>query len=90
MKIWKWPLEITDLQTLDIPSDATILTVQTQNGSPQLWALCATPVENTTPRHIAIYGTGNPLPDNVGRYISTFQMHDGAFVFHAFEVANGK
>ena len=31
-------------------------------------------------------GTGNPMPDEPGEYIATFQMHGGALVFHAFEL----
>ena len=85
MRIWKWTLNMTDVQTVEMPAGAKPLTVQLQGGMPQLWALCdeRSPVE---PRLIAIYGTGNPMPANPGRYISTFQMAGGSLVFHAFEI----
>lgn len=94
MRIWKWALPVTDRQTVMIPGGAKLLDVQVQKGPmqerfAQLWALCD---ENAPPepRHIAIYGTGNPMPDEPGDYIATFQMHGGALVFHAFEVAHAQ
>ena len=94
MRIWKWALEVTDRQTVMIPTGAKLLDVQVQPGPMQnhccqLWALCDqnAPVE---PRHIAIYGTGNPMPDEPGEYVATFQMRGGALVFHAFEVAHAQ
>ena len=89
MRIWKWNLSITDNQTLKMPVGAKILSAQVQRGNYCLWALCddskGVLSEN---REIAIYGTGNPIPDNPGKYISTFQLLDGDLVFHAFEVDN--
>lgn len=84
MRIWKWPLMITDRQTIEMPSGAKMLTVQMQGERPQLWALC----DETNPlteRKIAIYGTGNPVPDEPGQYIATFQSHGGLLVWHVFE-----
>ena len=89
MRIWKWPLVLTDRQTLMLPAASKILTVQMQYVSPQLWALCDARLAEfygKTPRHIAIYGTGNPMPDDPGEYIATFQMEGGALVWHAFEI----
>ena len=84
MRIWKWPLTIADRQTIEMPSGAKLLTVQMQGERPQLWALCkeANPL---IARKIAIYGTGNPMPDEPGQYIATFQSHGGALVWHVFE-----
>lgn len=86
MRIWKWTLEVTDMQTLELPQGSGILTVQMQNGKPQLWALCNEETERKERRLIAIYGTGNPMPDEPGEYIATFQMFGGGAVFHVFEV----
>ncbi len=86
MKIWKWTLQLIDLQTIKMPIGAKMLTVQIQYGNPQLWALCD-PEEPTEGRHIAIYGTGNPVPDIVGQqYIATFQLCNGELIFHVFEI----
>lgn len=86
MRIWKFPLEVTDRQELRLPVASKILTVQTQRGVPCLWALVNEETAANSLRKIAIYGTGNPLPDNPGEYIATFQMHGGDLVFHVFEV----
>ena len=83
-RIWKWTLEVTDRQLLTLPRGAEILAVQMQGPSPQLWALCD-PDAFPSAREIAIIGTGHAIEAPPGRYISTFQMHDGQLVFHAFE-----
>jgi hypothetical protein len=85
MRIWKFPLAVTDRQTVLLPTGSKLLDVQMQGGACCLWALC----DEDAPKHlrtIAIYGTGNPVPDEPGEYIATFQMHGGALVFHAFEL----
>lgn len=84
MRIWKWSLRVADEQILELPEGAQILDVQIQGGMPQLWAL-VNPTAPKQPRNIAIYGTGHPVPENPGTYIASFQMHDGALAFHAFE-----
>ena len=91
MRIWKWEIEVTDRQTVPMPARAKLLDVQMQNGVCCIWALCEPKAPNE-PRHLAIYGTGNPVPDEPGEYVATFQMADGALVFHVFELmgANAK
>lgn len=84
--IWKYPLHAADSASILMPEGARILTVQTQDGQPQIWALvdqAAKPV----PHYFRIVATGQPftLPE-VCAYIGTFQMHGGALVFHVFMV----
>ena len=85
MRVWKWTLDLASVQTIKVPAGAKFLDVQVQNDTIQIWALCD---ENAPKemRKIAIYGTGNPLPDNPGEYIATFQMYDSNLVLHAFEI----
>ncbi len=84
--IWKLPLTVTDKQSINLPIDSEILSVQNQNGMPCLWAL----VDPEKPKEdilIEIFGTGHPVNYDMGvtrKYISTFQMEGGALVFHAF------
>jgi hypothetical protein len=85
VKIYKWSLAVTDEQTLELPLNARILSVQLQHGQPQLWALIDEHQPRKQSRRIAIYGTENPIPDSPGEYIDTFQMHKGELVFHVFE-----
>ena len=70
MRIWKWKLEATDVQTIEVPAGAKLLDVQMQSGLPNLWALCD---ENapSTPRRIAIYGTGNPMQNRHDLVVTT-------------------
>lgn len=83
--IWKYQLEITDQATLLMPQGAQILCVQVQRNEVCLWALVE-PDNNNEPRDIRIYGTGHPVEDAQQlTYVGTFQLHDGALVFHVFE-----
>lgn len=88
MKIYKYPLEVTDRQTVYLPYNYKILTAQLQFGVLQMWALVDELENLSVPVTIAIYGTGNPMPDEPGEYISTFQLRDGALVFHVFQLAD--
>lgn len=87
-RIWKFPLRITDRQTVDMPAGAQVLTAQLQRGVLQMWALCD-PAAEKTPRTFSVFGTGNPMPNNPGRYVSTFQLSGGELVFHLFEASLG-
>jgi len=86
--IYKYQLRVADIQSIRIPKGANILTVQTQNGTPCLWALVDTdqPFEQ---RSFYIVGTGNQfwLDKNKVKFISTFQLTlpGGIFVGHVFE-----
>lgn len=85
MKIWKYPLQVIDLQSLLIPKGAKLLTVQTQGDMPQLWTLVDEKAQ-IVPRNFATYGTGNPIPDSdPGQYVGTYQIQGGVLVFHVFE-----
>ena len=82
--IWKFPLEIMDEQSIEMPGGAELLTVAVQGGECFLWAVVQ-PKNNRVSRRLNIYGTGHPLPDEPGRHIGTFMLHGGALVFHAFD-----
>lgn len=92
--IWKFPLEVTDVQSVAMPQGAQVLTAQLQGPSYEaratdsslcLWAL-VDPDAPKTVRLLHIFGTGHPVynADSL-RYISTFQLDGGALVFHVFE-----
>jgi hypothetical protein len=81
--IWKQELKITGEQFVELPQGLELLTVQIQNGSPQLWFKC----DPNTPkilRRIRIYGTGVPVSLADEQYLATFQIADGQLVFHVF------
>jgi len=85
MTIWKFPLEVMDTQIIRLPIGAKILTVQMQNAVCNLWAIVDETITEVESRTINIYGTGFPLPEDVGTYLNTFQMMSGGLVFHVFE-----
>ncbi len=93
--IFKYPLQVTDTQVLRLPKNAKILSVQVQmqsedqslKESVQLWALVNKAEPHLEDRKIVMYGTGNPIPNDAGSYISTIQMYRSSLVFHFFEVS---
>lgn len=89
-KIYKYPLKVADKQVIKLPVGAEILTVQTQNETPCIWAL-VNPENETQERHFEVFGTGHDVPNDMGierKYINTFQLHGGGLVFHLFERLN--
>lgn len=87
MTIWKYQLEIDDVVTVQMPLGARILSLQTQDNIPCLWAM-VNPTNPKERRYFLIVGTGHELPNSAteGTYIGTTQTHDGRLVWHVFEV----
>jgi hypothetical protein len=87
LTIYKYLLEIADIQTIEMPKGAQVLTVQRQNNSIALWVLVDATLE-TEKRTFEILSTGKAFKEEKGverKYISTFQVSNGIFVFHVFE-----
>lgn len=86
MTIWKFSLPIDDTMFLSMPAGAKILSVQTQDDEPMLWAL-VDPKAPTVKRSFVLRGTGHPMSyeDAALPFIGTFQMREGALVFHLFD-----
>ena len=83
MTIWKFDLETTDQQVIQMPQGAMILSVQTQRGYPRMWAL-VNPAAEMGGRKINIHGTGHDVTEG-GAFIGTYQLSGGALVFHVFD-----
>lgn len=85
MKIFKYTVPLSDDDLVQMPKGATIISVQTQNGIPMMWAL----VDETQPliqRRLYLRGTGHEMRDAVGKpFIGTFQIQGGVLVFHLFD-----
>lgn len=83
--IHKHTLAVDDVQVLNLPRFALPLSVQMQNGKPQLWALVDTE-QPTAEYTVLCYGTGHevePLP--VGfEFLGTVQLPNVALAFHFF------
>lgn len=82
--VYKYPIPIYDEFGFLMPKGAEILHVNQINDVPYIWALVDTmePLESYS---FALRGTGHNA-DIVGKYIGTFQMHDGQLVFHLFHL----
>lgn len=83
--IWKFELTPNRIQSVPLPLDAQILTVQNKgDNAPLLWAL-VDPEMPTRDRYLGIYITNTAVPDDPGRYIGSFLLYDGSLEFHLFE-----
>lgn len=82
--IWKYILQVTDVQTLSMPKDAKVLTAKTQHGVPCIWVE-VDPKASREDRIFQIIGTGHPISSNPSHYLGTFQIHGGDLVFHIYE-----
>lgn len=84
--VYKYPLEITDSQTVWMPKGSEILSLQVQSGCPFIWALTdpnAVPEERT----FEVYGTGHDIQHISSRtYVGTVQTNGGMLVWHVFEI----
>lgn len=89
--IWKYQLDPTGSQIVQLPEGARILCVQTQaqdyRNTICLWAL----VDPAAPKRdveIRTHGTGHELPPEAVRYgyLGTYQLQGGALVFHVFRL----
>jgi hypothetical protein len=81
-RIYKYPLEITGVQPVDMPAGAKLLSVANQNGTLCLWAMVDTDAPNDR-RVIVICGTGHAMDDAGLIFIGTVLM--GPLVWHVFE-----
>lgn len=83
MKIFKYPLEITNVQSFPIPRGYKILHVGVQNDKLYLWTLIDQKQESDF-AIIHIIGTGQEFDLSSHDYIGSVQMNQ--FVWHIFKV----
>lgn len=84
-RIFKYELSIEMVQTIEIPKDALITSIQEQHGKLCVWALVddSHEMENRT---FYIYGTGHSIKSHCElEFIDTVQMQGGTLVWHIFE-----
>lgn len=88
-QVWKFEIDPKKF-IVEMPKDAEVLTIQTQNEKPYVWAL-VNPDAHTELRQFEVYGTGHNIHYDMGaerKYINTFQLQGGSLVFHLFERIN--
>ena len=86
--IWKFGLEVVDLQDIEMPIGAEILSVQTQYNKVCIWAVCD-PEAKKEKRVFMVKGTGHKFDDSdleYATFIGTTQMHEGQLIWHVYEV----
>lgn len=92
LKIFKYPLEITDDQTIKLPHGARILSAMNQYDNIVLYALISDNEINTEEVSIRIVGTGYDIdffiPSAVFgggyKFLGTVSLYDGKLMFHVF------
>ena len=82
-QIWKFPLELTGVQEVEMPSGSQLLSVAVQQETLCLWAMVDLDRGTKERRMIDIIGTGNPIDSHRRSFIGTVQME--SFVWHVFE-----
>lgn len=86
-KIFKYPLQLTDKQDVELPQGAKVLCVQCQGGQIVLYAEVEDPPLIKQERTFYIIGTGHRMPSEIGLiYIGTVQQPSaaGMFVWHVY------
>lgn len=84
--VWKYDLQINDVQTVYAPFGATPLTAQMQKSKLALWMLIPDVDAPDQPIEIFIFGTGHPMPTIISalHYLATVQMEGGDLIWHVF------
>lgn len=85
-RIYKYDLEITEEQSIEIQKNYRILSIQSQKDSLRLWALIDKDETIFEKIDIRIYGTGKTLPENISafQHYTTIELCDGNLVWHIF------
>jgi hypothetical protein len=87
-RIYKYPLMPMSVQTITVIEGAKILSVYTQGGYPCIWALVDPDRRGTEERVIRVYGTGDPIADEIVghlRFLGTVLLYNETLVLHVFE-----
>lgn len=82
--VWKYELDVTDEQKIELPVGAKLLHVGVQRGKPCLWAE-VNPDAATAEHTIITVGTGHRLPDTNVEHVGTYLLLDGDFVGHVYQ-----
>ena len=83
-RIYKYPLDVVDVQEITTHEGAELLSVQINRDQVCVWVR----VDTTKPkeqRRLFIHGTGHDIHPDVTKFVGTFQMRMGTLVFHLFD-----
>lgn len=84
-KIFKYPLEVTDYQTVRVKRPAMLLSVAEQNNGIVMYVM-VDDLESEIPIDVRIIGTGHPINDDIENYefLGTVKLAGGGLMFHVF------
>lgn len=82
MVIYKYKLKIEHVQTIKMPANARILSIQAQGNELWLWAEVFS-ANDLSERTFRIYGTGQAFVRGADVYLATVQVN--SFVWHIYE-----
>ena len=92
--IYKYPLKIVDTQIIEVPGifefgnsfNKQFLCIDVQYGVLYLWCIVDTNSKQKMKIKLRIVGTGNPMPEFLGKedYLGSYHLLDGQFVGHVF------
>jgi hypothetical protein len=89
-RVFRYALPIADAPGLMVPAAAEILSVgppRDDSDRLDMWALVN--VDHLEEwREFRVVGTGNPMPDDCGRFVGTVTTHGGALIWHVFEATS--
>lgn len=83
--VYKYQLSQNRETQVELPKGAEILKVDVQNDTICLWAKVNPDKKKKEARTFEVFGTGHPMPDFERRFLNTFFVQGGTYVFHAFE-----
>lgn len=87
MKIYKYILEPKELNILELPKNAQILSAEYQTPNICIWAMVDPAATTLEKRYIETYPTGYADIDNKKRrFINTVVMAAEGMVWHIFEL----
>ena len=85
MKIFKYELSVIDRQHISLPYGAKVLSLQVQRNKPYIWVL-VNPHSTFFTKHTFItVGTGHEALIDDTEFLGTYQLSEGALVFHVFK-----
>ena len=83
--VWKYPLDITDEQSIVLPYGARFLSVMEQNNLPTIYA-CVNPLAGIKEVwHISMRGTGHDIGREMletSEFLGTIGTHGGELMWH--------
>jgi hypothetical protein len=90
--IYKYKLKQQELQYVEMPLGAEILSAQSLGVHVWVWALVNADEKQKERRWVAVYKTGEPIQVKTDelKFIDTCQFEEGALVLHVFEFVESK